>query len=107
MEEAVNVLLTHLDPAGRQSLRAIPRSDLSERTWEIAAWIRNEFGLWGGRSPLLRQRLSLTGDVDKDIGAGFDRPHPDDVSVAIIRNAWERLQQHPAEPSAAADRQGK
>ena len=104
MEEAISALLSHLGPAGQRSLRAIPRSDVSERTWGIAAWIRNEFGLWDGRSPLLHQRLYITGDEEKDIAAGFNHPHPDDVSVAIIRNAWDRLQQNPAEPAAAADR---
>jgi hypothetical protein len=104
MEEAVAALLAHLDPAARQSLRAIPCSDLSERTWWLAGWIRNEFGIWDGRSPLLRQRLYVTGNNDKDAAAGFDRPHPDDVSVAIIRKAWELLQQDPAEPAAAAHR---
>jgi hypothetical protein len=91
MEEAVAALLAGLGPADRQALRAVPAADLSERTWYLAAWIRNEFGLWDGRSPLLHQRLYVTGCEEKDLAAGFDRPHPDDVSVAIIRAAWERL----------------
>jgi hypothetical protein len=96
MDEAVAALLGELSPAARHNLRSIPRSDLSERTRDLASWVRNEFGLWDGRSPMLRQRLYVTGDEEKDIAAGFDRPHPDDVSKAIIREAWERLQQDPA-----------
>jgi hypothetical protein len=97
MEEAVAALLASLRPAARQALRAVPAAELSERTWDLAAWLRNEFGLWGGSSPLLRQRLYGTGCEEKDIAAGFDRPHPDDVSAAIIRATWERLQQDPAD----------
>ena len=104
VEEAVAALLASLRPADRQALRSVPSTDLSERTWYLASWVRNEFGLWDGRSPLLRQRLYVTGCEEKDIAAGFDCPHPDDVSAAIIRAAWERLQLESAEPSAAADR---
>jgi len=103
-EEAVTTLLRQLRPKQRESLRSIAGPDLSESTWQLAAWIRNEFGLWGGASLLLHQPMSVTGDEDKDQAAGFDHPHPDDISVAIIRAAWERLQQEAVEPDAAPDR---
>jgi hypothetical protein len=103
MEEAVEALLASLRPTDRQALRAVPADDLSERTWYLASWIRNEFGLWGDSSPSLRQRLYVTGCEEKDIAAGFDRPHPDDVSAAIIRAAWDRLQQD-AEPDSVLSR---
>jgi hypothetical protein len=87
------MLLDSLRPAQKKALRSVPSADLSERTWNLAAWVRNEFGLWSGSSPLCCQRLYLTGDDDKDLTAGLDRPLPGDVSAAIVRAAWERLQQ--------------
>jgi hypothetical protein len=106
-DDAVATLLDRIGPAKRKWLQSISGPDLSERTWYLACWIRNEFGLWGGKSPLLHQTINVTGDEDKDLAAGFDNPHPDDLSAAIIRAAWEKLRMEQAEGSNLPESGGR
>lgn len=93
IDEAVITLIKNLSKSELMSLRSTPKSDLDQLNFGLGGWIRNNFGLWNGTSPLLQERLYVTGDDDKDLAAGFDRPAPKDVSQAIISATWEHLQQ--------------
>ena len=93
IDEAVAQLLTALSPAQQEELRGASYLDLLENTWYLQAWVRAAFDLWGRDDrPLRREQLETTGDPDKDLCLDLAHPLPDDISLAIVKAAWQRLQ---------------
>ncbi len=92
-DEAVSALLAALGPAERETLRSMP--DINEADlWYLEAWVRAKFDLWAGDSrPLFDQPGTTIGEEEKELAAGFNKSHPDDVSVDIIKAAWKQLRE--------------
>lgn len=88
-DEAVSALLAALGPANRAALQSTEDIDEID-LWYLGAWVRAKFDLWSLDSrPLFDQPGVTLGDEEKDLAAGFNYSHPDDVSVNIIKAAWK------------------
>jgi len=77
VDEAVDRLLTELEPADQREIRSKAKDDLIVYHISLGLYIRNSFGLWGGNWALLRSA---------------DENHPDNASGVIIEALWKRLQ---------------
>src|SRR3954453_13173309 len=76
MAEAVERIVSGLDPRSRKALKRTTREDLVKLhlSWGMA--IRNQFGLWAGNGALLRDCRTT---------------EPDDCSMAIMELVWDRV----------------
>jgi len=76
--ETVDRLLIVLDDEHKVAIAAMPKEELINLHFSLGLAIRNAFGFWDSKSPLLRACQSM---------------HPDDVSDQIIDELWLRLNQ--------------
>lgn len=83
IDEAVEFLLTYLTLKDQTEIGNMAEDDLINLHFSFAAYIRNNFGLWGGNDDLLNDCRKLVGDRFL---------HQDDVSSVIIKELWKRLQ---------------
>jgi len=80
VNEAVDQIIEQMADADKEKVRSTKKDDLIMFHHGWGTGIRNEFGLWGGNEPLMR-----------DTGAS----HPDDASMIIIEAVWSKLQASP------------
>ena len=73
VEEAVEVLLSHLSTQREDRLRRNRHEDLIAHHFGLGMWIRNNCGLWN-------HNRSLLDDTGQE--------HPDGASMAIIEALW-------------------
>jgi len=76
--ETVDRLFTVLDDEHKIAIAAMPQEDLFDLHFSLGFAIRNAFGYWGSKSPLLNSCKPM---------------HSDDISDQIIHELWQRLNQ--------------
>jgi hypothetical protein len=76
VNEASDILIDMLSNEDREALKQSNKQELIDYHMGLGKTIRNDFGLWGDDSSLL-----------KDCGVS----HPDDCSHIIIEDAWKKL----------------
>jgi len=79
-DSAITQLLLDLTQSEKDKIAAMKENDLILLHHGFGTGIRNQFGLWGGNSALI-----------KDC-SGSKETHPDDVSMIIIERLWKKLQ---------------
>lgn len=85
VEEAVDNILSTMQPKDKFIVKDTKKSDLIKFHHGWGTGIRNEFGLWKGNNDLI---MSACG-----------KPcHPDDASMIIIEAVWEELQKKSPSP---------
>ena len=72
IDEAAERLLTELSEKEKERLKNTPEDELIVFHFSLGIFVRNHFGLWAGN--LCQSAM-----------------HPDDISSAIIKRAWEKL----------------
>jgi hypothetical protein len=83
IDECMTALSELLAPEEQMQLTMLAKSNLSRCHMALGGWIRNNWDLWSG-GPLLDHMKSL----------GF--VHPDDMSAAIIKEWWSRMNRLPS-----------
>lgn len=81
VEEAIDFITSELSPAEKKHLASKRKEDLIGLHLRWGMTIRNWLGLWSPYSEIIR-----------DFGVRTVNNHPDDVSMYIIENIWEKLQ---------------
>lgn len=76
VQEGVTCLAETLPPATMAELVGLSYAELALSHWGLGMYIRNEWGFWDGRTPLVH--------AFRD--AGYR--HPDDMSAALIQGVW-------------------
>lgn len=84
-EYIINVLLLEFsmnDDMTQREFIECPRSRLSMYHHGLGSWIRNQFNLWSYPwTPVLVDGVDMADD------------HPDAVSMSIIEEVWDRIQE--------------
>ena len=78
LDQSVTRLIDEMDEADKKMVRDTRKKDLMFFHHGWGTGIRNEFGLWRGNTNLL---------------ADCHAKHPDDASMVIIQEVWQRLQE--------------
>ncbi len=78
--ETVDRLLTVLDDEHKVAIAAMPQEELINLHFSLGMAIRNAFGFWDSKSPLLNSCMPM---------------HPEDISDQIIHELWQRLNRKP------------
>ncbi|MFW5397669.1 MAG: hypothetical protein XXXNARYT_003397 [Candidatus Accumulibacter regalis] len=82
IDEAVGVVIAALSDEERARITDMAQSELIGLHLGRGTWIRNNIGLWKGNDTLMRA-----------IGEGDPSIHPDDASMVIIEEVWQRLRE--------------
>jgi hypothetical protein len=80
IDEAIERLLDELNPEDIERIRQMIQSELISLHFNLGMYIRNNFGLWKGSSPLAKG-------------------HTDSTSMSIIKAFWQRLQDEKEPPA--------
>ena len=83
VDQAVGVLLGLLPDGEKAKIAAMSQDDLVALHLGMGMWIRNNLGLWSENSALLQSARAQ---------------NPDDASVVIIEDLWQRLREETPQP---------
>jgi uncharacterized protein DUF6794 len=88
VEEAIELLHRLVGAEQGNRLATVPEQDLVFEHLGLALAIRQAFGLWEGNVKLMENCAKAMGYLGKRTA---DLPHPDDVSMYLLRRLWQRL----------------
>ena len=83
VQDIADRVLTNMSEKDKETFKDMTEDDLSVLHFGLGMYVRNNFGLWSGNDKLLK---SCSADDT------YSPKHPDDVSMEIIKVAWEKLQ---------------
>lgn len=87
VEEALDQLLLILSPEDKVTIKATAKEDLTDFHFGLGLYLRNEFGLWGGNTELLKA-CSVLSSLPPPLAS-----QPDTASSSIIEQLWRKLNQ--------------
>ena len=83
VQDIADRVLTNMSEKDKETFKCMVEDDLSVLHFGLGMYIRNNFDLWSGNDKLLK--LYNADNM-------YSSKNPDDISMEIIKVAWEKLQ---------------